>query len=77
MNILNWLKSLFKGDEENLSVGDIVISTENRYGFYMCRINRIYYRNHGGHLDKYCCIQFDHIGSVKVINVTYKSCHKV
>lgn len=77
MNILGRLRSLFKTELERLSVGDIIISTENRYGFHMCKINRIYYRNHNGHLDRYCCIEFDYFGNKKIINVTYKSCKKV
>lgn len=80
MNIFKKLISLIKkGDKfQSLKVGDIVISTENKYGFHMCKINRIYIRKRNYNSEqKYCRIEFEVWGEIKMVNVTYKSCKKL
>lgn len=77
MKIFKSLVSIFNFFYKKLCVGDIVISSENRYGFHLCRIDRIYYRRYNVHMRKYCRLEFSLSGKLKMINVSYKSCSKI
>lgn len=60
-----------------LNLGDSVTSHSNFYNNgAVCKITRIYERNSSKYV-KYCRLEFEHCGVIRVINVTYKSCKKV
>jgi hypothetical protein len=61
----------------SLELGDSVTSVCNSYNkSAVCKVTRIYERN-SSKCVKYCRLEFEHCGVIRLINVTYKSCKKV
>ena len=74
---MKWLINLFK-KKEKLKLGDSVVSSKNVYGSnIICEVTRIYDRCSSGEKIKYCRLEFNNYGTIRVINVTYKSCERI
>lgn len=64
--------------DNNISLGDKVFSTENKWGqSHHCVVTRIYNRKRSGGYKKYCQLEFTLWGKKKLVNVPYKSCQRL